>query len=83
MLRYLWCVQIAVVVIALGLIAYPWRDKPAKRRFGVVAFVGFGVGFGIQALEYYLARTPMWVVWLCAAWAVALPAFGFWSRRSE
>jgi predicted membrane channel-forming protein YqfA (hemolysin III family) len=43
MLRNLWCVQIAVVVIALGLIAYPWRDKPAKRRFGVVAFVGFGV----------------------------------------
>jgi hypothetical protein len=71
-------------VTSVALFVYWRRDKPARRPYRDASSAALGVMWGLFALVRYLGHTePRWMVWLCAAAAVASPLSIWEARRKD
>jgi drug/metabolite transporter (DMT)-like permease len=78
-------VAAALFVLALGLLLYPWHDKPKQQRSRFAAYLALGAGSGLVALGFYLTHAGISHVWPFAAGAVIFPVLGtrWWARREK
>ena len=84
MVWFVMCAALVAAVTSVSLFIYWRRDKPARRSYRDAAFVASGVMWGLLGLGRYLGHVaPRWMVWLCAALAVATPLSIWESRRKD